>query len=111
MTINLQTENEHHRVRNQELVKMQEESLVRQEQVRRATEEHIQAQKRQTIREKGEIDKETHRIQTMIQAEANAHQAILLEDVNRRMLVDRANAEREKWVSAINTTFEHIGGN
>ncbi|KAJ6812207.1 ATPase family AAA domain-containing protein 3-like [Iris pallida] len=26
------------------------------------------------------------------------------------MLVERANAEREKWVSAINTTFEHIGG-
>jgi ATPase family AAA domain-containing protein 3A/B len=26
------------------------------------------------------------------------------------MLVDRANAEREKWVSAINTTFDHIGG-
>ena len=26
------------------------------------------------------------------------------------MLVDRANAEREKWVAAINTTFEHIGG-
>lgn len=27
-----------------------------------------------------------------------------------RILVDRANAEREKWVAAINTTFEHIGG-
>ena len=26
------------------------------------------------------------------------------------MLVDRANAEREKWVAAINTTFEHIVG-
>ncbi|ERN00827.1 hypothetical protein AMTR_s00103p00060940 [Amborella trichopoda] len=26
------------------------------------------------------------------------------------MLVERAAAEREKWVAAINTTFEHIGG-
>lgn len=26
------------------------------------------------------------------------------------MLVERANAEREKWLAAINTTFDHIGG-
>ncbi|CAN4085556.1 unnamed protein product [Withania somnifera] len=39
-----------------------------------------------------------------------AHEAKLAEDVNRRILVDRANAEREKWIAAINTTFEHIGG-
>ncbi|KAL0304554.1 UNVERIFIED_CONTAM: ATPase family AAA domain-containing protein 3 [Sesamum radiatum] len=26
------------------------------------------------------------------------------------MLVERANAEREKWVAAINTAFDHIGG-
>ncbi|XP_076954012.1 uncharacterized protein LOC143628257 [Bidens hawaiensis] len=106
----MQAQNEHHRVRNQELVKMQEESSVRQEQARRATEEHIQAQKRETIREKGEIDRETYRIKRMAIAEGNAHEARLAEDVNRRMLVERANAEREKWVSAINTTFEHIGG-
>ncbi|XP_076904510.1 uncharacterized protein LOC143559983 [Bidens hawaiensis] len=106
----MQAQNEHHRVRNQELVKMQEESSVRQEQARQATEEHIQAQKRQTLREKAEIDKETYRIKTMADAEARVHEAKLSEDVNKRMLVERANAEREKWVSAINTTFEHIGG-
>ncbi|CAJ1934072.1 unnamed protein product [Sphenostylis stenocarpa] len=106
----MQAENEYHRARNQELVKMQEESSIRQEQARRATEEQIQAQRRQTEREKAEIERETIRVRAMAEAEGRAHEAKLAEDVNRRMLVDRANAEREKWVAAINTTFEHIGG-
>ncbi|KAK1571652.1 hypothetical protein Q3G72_020753 [Acer saccharum] len=103
-------ENEYHRARNQELVKLQEESSIRQEQARRATEEQIQAQRRQTEREKAEIERETIRVRAMAEAEGRAHEAKLAEDVNRRILVDRANAEREKWVAAINTTFDHIGG-
>ena len=106
----LQAENEHQRARNQELVKMQEESSMRQEAARRATEEQIQAQRRQTEREKAEIERETIRVRSMAEAEGRAHEAKLAEDVNRRMLVERANAEREKWVAAINTTFDHIGG-
>ncbi|XP_051136818.1 uncharacterized protein LOC127255359 isoform X1 [Andrographis paniculata] len=106
----MQAENEHHRARNQELVKMQEESAMRQEAARRATEEQIQAQRRQTEREKAEIERETIRVRAMAEAEGRAHEAKLAEDVNKRMLVERANAEREKWVAAINTTFEHIGG-
>ncbi|EPS59773.1 hypothetical protein M569_15031 [Genlisea aurea] len=106
----MQAENEHHRARNQELVKMQEESSMRQEAARRATEEQIQAQRRQTEREKAEIERETIRVRALAEAEGRAHEAKLAEDVNRRMLVERANAEREKWVAAINTTFEHIGG-
>ncbi|KAE9620227.1 hypothetical protein Lal_00019378 [Lupinus albus] len=106
----MQAENEYHRSRNQELVKLQEESSIRQEQARRATEEQIQAQRRQTEREKAEIERETIRVRAMAEAEGRAHEAKLSEEVNRRMLVDRANAEREKWVSAINTTFDHIGG-
>ncbi|KAL4389733.1 hypothetical protein HN51_010666 [Arachis hypogaea] len=106
----MQAENEYQRARNQELVKMQEESSIRQEQARRATEEQIQAQRRQTEREKAEIERETIRVRAMAEAEGRAHEAKLAEEVNRRMLVDRANAEREKWVAAINTTFEHIGG-
>ncbi|PPR99004.1 hypothetical protein GOBAR_AA21644 [Gossypium barbadense] len=103
-------ENEYQRARNQELVKLQEESAIRQEQARRATEEQIQAQRRQTEREKAEIERETIRVKAMAEAEGRAHEAKLAEEVNRRMLVDRANAEREKWVAAINTTFDHIGG-
>lgn len=41
----------------------------------------------------------------LAEAEGRAHEAKLAEEVNKRMLV-----EREKWVAAINTTFEHIGG-
>ncbi|KAG6790782.1 hypothetical protein POTOM_006949 [Populus tomentosa] len=103
-------ENEYQRARNQELVKLQEESSVRLEQARRATEEQIQAQRRQTEREKAEVERETIRVRAMAEAEGRAHEAKLAEDVNRRILKDRANAEMEKWVSAINTTFEHIGG-
>ncbi|GER48758.1 AAA-type ATPase family protein [Striga asiatica] len=106
----MQAENEHQRARNQELVKMQEESSMRQEAARRATEEMIQAQRRQTEREKAEIERETIKVKAMAEAEGRAHEAKLAEDVNRRMLVERANAEREKWVAAINTTFDQIGG-
>ncbi|RWW55726.1 hypothetical protein BHE74_00037605 [Ensete ventricosum] len=103
-------EHESQRARNQELVKMQEESSIRQEQIRRATEEQIQAQRRQTEREKAELERETIRVRALAEAEGRAHEAKLAEDVNRRMLIERANAEREKWISAINTTFDHIGG-
>ncbi|KAL7106697.1 hypothetical protein ACP275_06G010100 [Erythranthe tilingii] len=106
----MQAENEYHRTRNQELVKMQEESAMRQESARRATEEQIQAQRRQTERAKAEIERETIRVRALAEAEGRAHEAKLAEDVNKRMLVERANAEREKWVAAINTTFDHIGG-
>lgn len=105
-----QAENEYQRARNQELVKLQEESSIRQEQARRATEEQIQAQRRQTEREKAEIERETIKVRAMAEAEGRAHEAKLAEDVNRRILVDRANAEREKLLAAINTTFDHIGG-
>ncbi|EXB74778.1 ATPase family AAA domain-containing protein 3 [Morus notabilis] len=106
----MQAQNELQRARNQELVKLQEESSIRQEQVRRATEEQIQAQRRQTEKEKAEIERETIRVRAIAEAEGRAHEAKLGEEVNRRILVDRANAEREKWVAAINTTFDHIGG-
>ncbi|KAJ7015236.1 ATPase family AAA domain-containing protein 3-like [Populus alba x Populus x berolinensis] len=106
----MQAENEYQRARNQELVKLQEESSIRLEQARRATEEQIQAQRRQTEREKAEVERETIRVRAMAEAEGRAHEAKLAEEVNRRILKDRANAEMEKWVSAINTTFEHIGG-
>ena len=106
----LQAENEYQRARNQELVKLQEESSIRLEQARRATEEQIQAQRRQTEREKAEVERETIRVRAIAEAEGRAHEAKLAEDVNRRILKDRANAEMEKWVAAINTTFEHVGG-
>jgi ATPase family AAA domain-containing protein 3A/B len=89
---------------------MQEEAAVRQEQIRRSTEEQIQAQRRQTEKERAEIERETIRVRAMAEAEGRAYEAKAAEDVNRRMLIERANMEKEKWLAAINSTFGHIGG-
>ncbi|KAJ9703472.1 hypothetical protein PVL29_005008 [Vitis rotundifolia] len=106
----MQTDHEAQRRNNVELVKMQEESSIRKEQARRATEEQIQAQQRQTEKERAEIERETIRVKAMAEAEGRAHEAKLTEDHNRRMLIERMNGEREKWLAAINTMFSHIEG-
>ncbi|XP_057759441.1 uncharacterized protein LOC130979912 [Arachis stenosperma] len=106
----MQTDHEAQRRHNVELVKMQEDSSVRKEQVRRATEERIQSQQRQTERERAEIERETIRVKAMAEAEGRAHEAKLTEDHKRRMLMDRMQGERDKWLAAINTTFGHIEG-
>ncbi|KAF3449253.1 hypothetical protein FNV43_RR09981 [Rhamnella rubrinervis] len=106
----MQTDHEAQRRHNVELAKMQEESSLRKEQARRATEEQIQAQQRQTEKERAEIERETIRVKAMAEAEGRAHEAKLTEDHNRRMLIERINGEREKWLAAINTTFNHIEG-
>lgn len=106
----IQTDHEAQRRHNAELVKMQEESSIRKEQARRATEEQMQIQQRQTEKERAEIERETIRVKAMAEAEGRAHEAKLTEDHNRRMLLERINGEREKWLAAINTTFSHIEG-
>ncbi|GFZ18683.1 AAA-type ATPase family protein [Actinidia rufa] len=106
----MQTDHEAQRRHNAELVRMQEESSIRKEQARRATEEQIQAQQRQTEKERAEIERETIRVKAMAEAEGRAHEAKLTEGHNRRMLIERVNGEREKWLAAINTTFSHIEG-
>ncbi|KAE8794187.1 ATPase family AAA domain-containing protein 3C-like [Hordeum vulgare] len=105
-----QHEHEAQRARNQELVNMQEQSAIKLEQLRRQSEEEINELRRRTEKEKALIDQETTRQQKMAEAEAKALELTLSEEVNRRLLIEKANAEREKWVQAINTTFEHIGG-
>lgn len=89
---------------------MQEESGTRKEQARRIAEEQIQAQQRQTEKERAEIERETIRVKAMAEAEGRAHEAKLTEDYNKRMLLERMNGERDKWVASINTTFSHIEG-
>ncbi|KAF8405237.1 hypothetical protein HHK36_010138 [Tetracentron sinense] len=106
----MQTDHEAQRQHNVELVRMQEESSIRKEQARRATEEQIQARQRQTEKKRAEIDRETIRVKAMAEAEGRAHEAKLTEEHNRRMLLERINGEREKWLAAINTTFSHIEG-
>jgi ATPase family AAA domain-containing protein 3A/B len=88
---------------------MQEEAAARQEHLRRQTEEQIQAQQRRTEKERAEMERETLRIKAMAEAEGRAHEAKLAESVNRRLLVQQATLEKDKWLAAINTTFGHIG--
>ncbi|CAN1225404.1 ATPase family AAA domain-containing protein 3 [Linum perenne] len=104
----MQTDHESQRKHNVELARMQEESSIRKEQARRSTEEQIQAQQRQTDKERAEIERETIRVKAMAEAEGRAHEAKLTEEHNRRMLVEKINGEREKWLAAINATFSHI---
>lgn len=106
----MQQDHETQRRNNVDLVKMQEESFLRQEQARQKTEEQIQAQQRQTEKERAKIEQETLRVKAMAEAEARAHEAKLTEDQNRRMLIDRLDGEKQKWLAAINTTFGHIEG-
>ncbi|CAE6155887.1 unnamed protein product [Arabidopsis arenosa] len=75
-----------------------------------ATEEQIQAQHRQTEKERAELERETIRVKAMAEAEGRAHEAKLTEEQNRRLLMERINGEREKWLAAINTMFSHIEG-
>eukprot|EP00897_Mesotaenium_endlicherianum_P006693 jgi/Mesen1/6051/ME000308S05241 len=105
----MQADHEAQRARNVELVRLQEESAQKQEMSRRATEEQVQAQRRQTERERAELERETLRVKAMAEAEARAHEARLSEDVNRKMMLERAGAERDKLLAAINTTFAQIG--
>lgn len=106
----MQSEHEAQRARDKELVKMQEEAAARQEQLRRQTEEQIQAQQRRSEKERAEIERETIKVRALAEAEGRAHEAKLAENVNRRLLLERANLEKDKWLAAINTTFDHIGG-
>lgn len=105
-----QLENETQRARNQELVKMQEDSAIRVEQLRRQIEEEIHETRRKTDKAKALIDQETAERKSKADAEGRALEKKLSEEVDRRMFLEKANAEREKWVQAINITFEHIGG-
>ncbi|KAK1261502.1 hypothetical protein QJS04_geneDACA008886 [Acorus gramineus] len=70
-------DNEMQRLRNQELVRMQEESSMRQERARMATEEQIQAQQRKTEKERADVERETIRVKAMAEAEGRAHEAKL----------------------------------
>ncbi|CAN6280309.1 unnamed protein product [Urochloa humidicola] len=106
----MQADHEAQRVRNQELVKMQEESAIRLEQIRRATEEQIQQQRRQTEKVKSDILKETIKLKAISEAEGRIIETKQTEDVKRRLLMEQIKADREKWIEVINTTFDHIGG-
>jgi ATPase family AAA domain-containing protein 3A/B len=79
-------------------------------QIRRATEEQIQEQRRQTERHRADLEQATISKKAMAEAEGRILVTRQTEDVKRRLILEEINADREKWIQVINTTFEHIGG-
>lgn len=89
---------------------MQEESSIKLDRIKRETEEARQRARLKTQEENAKREQETYKIKATADAEARALEKKLTETLRRRELADLANKEREKWVAAINATFEHIGG-
>ncbi|TVU28168.1 hypothetical protein EJB05_19677 [Eragrostis curvula] len=106
----MQTEHEAQRRHDAELVKMQEASALKKEEARRATEQKIFEQMMQAQREKAERDRKTNEAKAIAEGEARALEKILSEDIDRQLLVETLNGEKEKWLAAVNTTFLHIEG-
>ncbi|KAM1070510.1 hypothetical protein ACFX13_002338 [Malus domestica] len=106
----MENENRLARERNQEMVKWQEESANRLEQARRQTEAQIQHERRRTAEEQAKLERENFEKKALADAEGRALEAKLTAEIKRDLLLEKAKAEKEKWVSAINTTFDHIGG-
>ena len=102
-------EHEAARERNAETVAMQEESTRKQEALRQQTELAIQAERRMTDERKAELDKDVARAKALAEAEGRANEAKLAEDVNRRLLGDRLEAQRKQALESINATFQHLG--
>jgi hypothetical protein len=89
---------------------MQEIAAAKREQARRAREQKILADQLQAEKEKAELIRETLRANAISSAEATAYQKKLTEEYDKKMLLERLNGEKEKWLAAINTTFSHIEG-
>ena len=104
----MQSENEAARARNAELVRMQEESVARQEQIRRATEERVQTERRETERYKNQLEQDSIRARALAEAEGRIKEAKATEQINRQNIVVRTEAEASKLLKAINTTFDRM---
>jgi len=102
-------EHEASRERNAETVRLQEVVAERQEAVRRASEEKIQQSRRQTEQMKAELERETLRVKALAEAEGRAAEARASEDVNRRLLLSRVEAETSKAVAVLRAAVDAAG--
>jgi len=106
----MQTDHEQRRQRNAEMVKLQEEGVERQEAIKRATEEKIQRERRETERYRAELERENLRAKAIAEAEGRIAENRKNEDVIRRQMMARVTAETEKAVKIVNETLGLIGG-
>lgn len=91
-------------------MKMQEAAALRKEEVRRTTEKKILEKMLEDEKEKALLKKQNIQANAEAKGEALTREAKALEDYNRKMLLERINGDKEKWIAAINTTFSHIEG-
>ena len=106
----LATDHEQRRQRNAEMVKLQEEGVERQEAIKRATEEKIQRERRETERYRAELERENLRAKAIAEAEGRIAENRKNEDVIRRQMIAKVTAETEKAVKLVNETLSLIGG-
>ena len=105
----MQAEHEANRVRNAEMVKLQEDAAERQEAMKRATEEQIQKGRRETERQRAEIERESLRAKAIAEAEGRIAENRANEDVNRRQMVARVEAETTKALQLVQETMSQLG--
>ena len=103
------SEHEQTRQRNAEMVRMQEEASARQESLRRQTEESIQQSRRETDRQKAEHERELIRAKSIAEAEGRIAENRANEDVIRRQMLARVEAETTKAMALLKETVSAFG--
>ena len=104
-----EAEHEKQRVRNVELVRLQEESSRRQEEQKAAIAAQVEAERRATERYKADLEKTVQRERALAEAEGRTAERRANEDIYRRELALKLEEDRKRVVEAINTTFANLG--
>lgn len=104
-----EAEHEKQRVRNVELVRLQEESGRRQEEQRAAIAAQVEAERRATEKYKADLEKTVQREKALAEAEGRTAERRANEDIYRRELTLKLEEDRKRVVEAINTTFANLG--
>lgn len=104
-----EAEHEKQRVRNVELVRLQEESSRRQEEQRAAIAAQVEAERRATEKYKADLEKTVQRERALAEAEGRTAERRANEDIYRRELSLKLEEDRKRVVEAINTTFSNLG--
>ena len=104
------SEHEQTRQRNAEMVQMQEEASRRQETARRQTEESIQQSRRETDRRKAEHERELIRAKSISDAEGRIAENRANEDVIRRQMIAKVEAETGKAMALLREFSSFVGG-
>lgn len=104
-----EAEHEKQRVRNVELVRLQEESSRRQEEQKAAIAAQVEGERRATEKYKADLEKTVQRERALAEAEGRTAERRANEDIYRRELSLKLEEDRKRVVEAINTTFSNLG--